>query len=155
MIGTSSEILGWIASDSKYANLLDMSRQRLSWLRGKLKQEGICEERKKEYFEKIKKNINNNQKGCHVGLSRVVCLRPRYTLPAVVCDHHGRHYLENALVKICSRSHDFDDLHLVKVCARLTAGGLPNKKLVRELLRRKGWNMVQERFEMPSVWLVE
>ena len=173
MIGTSTEILSWFASDSRYANLLDMSRQRLVWFRMKLKENhGLSEERKEEYLKKIQDNLNSVRIGTSGRYSSryssrysrgysgevytLTCLRKRYILPAVVCDHHGRLFHENTLIKMCYRKKEFADLNLANICNALgREGRLPKEDVVRELLRRKGWNMVEPRHVLPSVWKIE
>lgn len=159
MIGTSKELLLLLSKDSKYANLLNMSRQRLVWFRMKVAQDGFSEQRIEEYLKKIQKNLDSSRVGTRRGdsfyeFSTVRCVRQQYVLPAVVCDHHGRLFLETALVKACSRSKEYDDLNLKYVVMAMgnDCQHLPNEEIVRELLRRKGWYMVEPRYVVPAIW---
>lgn len=160
MIGTAKEILLWLASDTRNAKLLNMSRQRLVCFRTWLKQDSISEERMEEYIKNLKKNSDKIRMGSDGGLScglySAICLRKKYILPAVVCDHRGRLFHETALVKACMSKPGYEDLNLSKVVNVMGREGcLPSEQIVRELLRRKGWNMVEPRHILPSVWCVE
>ena len=155
MQGTCSEVLLWLTSDSKYANLFNMSRQRLVTFRYKIASETLSDDTKEEFLKKVQKNLEKYTRDTQGGYSRLImtggltrieCLRPRYILPAVVADHRGRTFHENTLVKMCSKQQGFDDLNLQYVVATLGNKGL---------LRRKSWSMVEERHILPSVWFAE
>ena len=161
MIGTSNEILLWLSRHSEYAPLLQMSRQRLVGMRKHLYCNEIGEETKEEILLRLKNRIAGLQNGithhdgCLHGIRDVRCLRPRYILPAVVRDKHGKFFQETTMVRMVAREEKMADLNLDKVCATMKYGCLPSERIVREVLRRKGWNIFEPRHELPSVWEVE
>ncbi len=167
MVGTSNEILIWLSRHSEYAPLLQMSRQRLVGMRKRLYCNEIGEETKEEILLRLKNRIVaiNSGNCCRdtmfpntnltCGIRDVRCLRPRYILPAVVRDKHGKFFQETTMVRMVAREEKMADLNLDKVCATMKYGCLPSERIVREVLRRKGWNIFEPRHELPSVWEVE
>lgn len=159
MIGTSDEILDWLTRHSEYAELMQMSRQRLVGLRHHLSRGEVGEHRKEEILERLQNRMDALQS---LSSSRAIKLprairkvRNQYILPAVVRDHHGKFYNEVTLIKMVEHEERMRDLNLEMVCRAIKRGDLPNKEVVREVLNRKGWNIFEDRMVLPSVWEVE
>lgn len=162
MIGTSNEILMWLSRHSEYAPLLQMSRQRLVGMRKHLYCNEIGEQTKEEILLRLKNRIAGLQESTThhsanltCGIRDVRCLRERYLLPAVVRDKHGKFFQETTMVRMVADEEKMADLNLDKVCATMKYGCLPSERIVKEVLRRKGWTMFEPRHELPSVWEVE
>lgn len=159
MKGTSDEVLEWLTHHSEYAELMQMSRQRLVGLRHHLSLGDVSEDRKDEILERLQKRIEALQSlssSRSIRLPRVVRkVRNRYVLPAIVRDHHGKFYNEVTLIKMVERDERMRDLNLDMVCRAIKRGDLPSKEVVREVLNRKGWNIFEDRMVLPSVWEVE
>ena len=161
MIGTSSEILLWMTEFSAWSELLLMSRQRLVGLRKHLQDGSLSEQQKEELLKRFQKNLDFvkcnhfecNHRYQKMRLPSVVhCIRERYILPAVVKDKRGRIYNELTMIKMFAREQMFEDLNLERVCYATKCGRMPSREVVREVLRRKGWTMFEDRCELPSVW---
>lgn len=159
MKGTSDEVLEWLTHHSEYAELMQMSRQRLVGLRHHLSLGDVSEDRKDEILERLQKRIEALQSlssSRSIRLPRAVRkVRNRYVLPAIVRDHHGKFYNEVTLIKMVERDERMRDLNLDMVCRAIKRGDLPSKEVVREVLNRKGWNIFEDRMVLPSVWEVE
>lgn len=136
MIGTCWEILLFATYDSRFANILNMSRQRLVGLRKHINEKNISKKKIDLYL---------------IDLS-AVCIRPSFTLPAIVRDKHGKFFNELTMIRMVASEEKMRDLNLGKVCASIKQGQFPNKETVREVLRRKGWTMFAEREVVPSIW---
>lgn len=143
MIGTMDEILLWLVLDWHNAEKLNMSRQRMQYVRDHYRD--YSEERKRKWFEAYQQNSPHT----------IRKVRDRYVVPAVVCDKKGRRYTEVTFVRSLAREKErFADLNLDKVLAVMKTGALPSEGVVRQLLhRKKGW-MIEPRVELPSVWEV-
>lgn len=159
MRGTSDEILEWLTHHSEYAELMQMSRQRLVGLRKHLSCGEVSETRKDEILERLQNRMAALQSSpiCPViNLPRAIRkVRSQYVLPAIVHDHHGKFYNEVTLIKMVEHEEKMRDLNLDMVCRAIKRGDLPSKEVVREVLNRKGWNIFEERMVLPSVWEVE
>ena len=152
----------WLSRHSEYAPLLQMSRQRLVGMRKHLYCNEIGEQTKEEILLRLKKRIAGLQESTThhggdltCGIRDVRCLRERYLLPAVVRDKHGKFFQETTMVRMVADEEKMADLNLDKVCATMKYGCLPSERIVKEVLRRKGWNIFEPRHELPCVWEVE
>ena len=159
MKGTSSEVLEWLTHHREYAPLMQMSRQRLVGLRERLRNGSLGERRKEEILERLEKRIfslqNDQCRNDFCQHSPVRKVRPEYILPAVVRDHHGKFFQETTMIKMVAKEEKMHDLNLDMVCRAIKRGDLPSKEVVREVLRRKGWYIFEERMVLPAVWEVE
>ena len=145
MVGTIDEILFHIALKTENANALCMSRQRLVHLRCHIPE--LSEDTKRMYLNRYQNSVG------HYGKLR--CLREDKIIPAVVRDKHGKFFTEQTLLLMVEREEKMNGLHLNRVCEHIRLGQLPNENIVREVLRRKGWTMFQERTYLPSIWELE
>lgn len=139
MVGTSEEVLLQVFEDSRYAEMLFISRQRMYSLRGHLKAGDMSYTRQAELLTKCGAKM----------------LRERFDLPAIVRDHKGRFYTELSLLLMVEPEHQMSDLNLNKVCSSIRQGQFPKKETVREVLRRKGWTMFRERETIPAIWQID
>lgn len=159
MKGTSNEVLMWLTEHSGYAQLMQMSRQRLVGLRKHLRCNEVSERRKDEILERLEKRMSalksTKSGSTYEGLGMVRKVRNQYILPAVVRDHHGKFFSELTLLKMVEDEEKMRDLNLERVCRTFKRGDFPSKEIVREVLNRKGWSMFEERTVLPSVWEVD
>lgn len=80
-------------------------------------------------------------------------IRPRVVLPAVVRDHKGKFFSEVTFLNMVKHEEKMRDLHLyLGIEDKRLKDGLPNRDILREALRRKGWNIFAEREELPAIW---
>lgn len=159
MIGTSNEVLMWITHHHEYAELMQMSRQRLVGLRKHLMYGEVSERRKDEILERLQKRIEALQiSAVRYNISplrNVKKIRGQYILPAVVRDHHGKFFSELTFIKMVEKEEKMQDLNLDMVCRAMKRGDFPTERVVREALNRKGWYVFEKRTILPSVWEVE
>jgi len=176
MIGTSTEILLWLSNDYRYAPLFCMSRQKLVGLRRRLYDNRLTLDGRDRLLQnlcdRIKKLTNPVSttdvstmpsvpderkwypKTILLPVPEVRCVRKGMIIPAVIHDKKGRAFTETTFLRMIADEWQMKDLHIDKVLGMMKAGGLPDKKIVREALRRKEWNMFVDRYELPSVWEV-
>lgn len=159
MRGSSTEVLMWITYHHEYAEMLQMTRQRLVGLRHKLRENKVSEEKREMLLEKLQKRIDflqtNVVRTRYCSLCNVRKIRDKYILPAVVKDHHGKFFSELTFIKMVAGEEKMRDLKLEFECRVIKRGDFPKKEVVREALNRKGWSIFEERMELPSVWEVE
>lgn len=158
MEGTSKEILLWLTRHSEYAEYMAMSRQRLVGLRKHVNANELNEGHMEEILTRLSERLEKlriSRDFILPSVPSVTCKRRSYMLPAVVRDHHGKYFQEQTMIQMFRREKMMSDLNLDKVCAAIKRGDMPRIEVVREVMRRKGWSMVADRYVMPSVWEVE
>jgi hypothetical protein len=158
-----------------------MSYQRLTGLRKRLYYNRLTESAKEQMMqrlcERIKKLKNPSSSGVistrpisthrakdgeidtfpkpvYLDVPDIKCVRKGFIIPAVVRDHHGKFFQETTLIKVMSKRECMSDLNLDRVVNMMKTGAFPSKDVVREVIRRVGWNMYEERYDMPSLWQV-
>ena len=180
MKGTAKEILLYLTTDHRFAPLMNMSRQRLVGLRKLLYINRISPEKQEALLQSLSERMSKlkNPDSCKpfstglistelngderdwypkpvlLEVPEVRLVRERVLLPAVVSDHKGRLFLETTMVRQFAREECMKELNLDFVVDKIKQGRLPELDVVREVMRRKGWYMVEERYDLPSIWEV-
>lgn len=141
MIGTASEMLLFFSYKHETAERLGVSIQRLRRMRTRVEAHNFSEETLVDMLSKL---------DCK-------CIRPAYTIPAVIQDGKGRLYSEDeyARLYLTQKFADKWEFSLPYTLGALTAGKFLRKDILKHLVRSKGAKIVEDRMEMESIWVYD